>query len=72
MTAARDHCVCRLVTPQRSSLKRTAAQLEADSVGNDVLAGMEANRQAQVAHEVATAAEAEEVCGLVLCAVCCC
>ena len=62
MTAARDHCVCRLVTPQRSSLKRTAAQLEEDSVGNDVLAGMEANRQAQVAHEVAAAAaEAEEV-----------
>lgn len=50
-------------------MKRTAAQLEADSVGNDVLAGMEANRQAQVAHEAATAAEAEEVCGLVLCAV---
>ena len=62
MTAARDHCVCRLVTPQRSSLKRTAAQLEEDSVGNDVLAGMEANRQAQVAHEAAAAAaEAEEV-----------
>ena len=70
MTAARDHCVCRLVTPQRSSLKRTAAEVDADSVGNDVLAGMEANRQAQVAHEAAAAAaEAEEVWGLVLCAV---
>ena len=59
--------MCRLVTPQRNSLKRTATQVDADSVGNDVLAGMEANRRAQLAHEEATAAEAEEVCDLVLC-----
>ena len=44
VTAARDHCVCRLVTPQRSSLKRTAAQLQAEPVKNNFLSGSQKSR----------------------------
>lgn len=78
MTAALDHCVYRLVTPQRESLKRSADELasadsseaaDAPASGLSVLEQLAANSRAQREHE---AAEAEaEVHAVVWCGVPC-